>query len=636
MQVASSTLYGPVSLTVVEAGQGDDAWVFFPFEDQTATVNVFEDRYLFAYSHKKDWALFDLEERRRVAKSIDRWALPHIFCFSQKHRAFFFAGQHPPGSRYNRVHEVPVCDGSLRTHELAADAHVAKLAARADGAIIGLTQMYEEGTLRWVLHPQSGKVQIDRLPDAPYFAPLSDYGPRWISPDARWALRNALGAPHRVSAQRGSLLDRFMPRRHAFEHPDLRRDGEPRYALALELIELEPLRHADTLVVAYQTPRELNLYPNDVKALDAWFRRPTAERPMLLPRSYVDSLDPEQAEIERLAETRILNHLGDVIWDADSNGFSIRVGHYQVLFDSNNSGFYRQSRRHVGLDGSVGDLEIVESKRLHPELPELTERAYEVARATIKSRSTQVISLSGTHAVDLQGAIKEMARRITENLLSEITFAGVLRFRFRFGRKLLNEKKLFELVRAIPFEETQPLIEALRDLLLSYNEATRRHTAGCLRSSEDDDAPAALSEAALSLATLDSESDAALRGWFQTVDQEHDSFAAEKVFPAYAERTGFRDVSAVRFGVWFFLYQWQTVSFGETWLGLFKVVQNTVAPEVFARLAEDEARLFSDSSVASNEAGHLMDNVERVIEQIEFSSWGKTAADHLRRLASAQ
>lgn len=330
MQVAVSTLYGPKSLTIVEAGEGTDAWIFIPLETGPATVHVFEGRYLFACGYRSDWAIFDLEQRRRITGPQTVLALPRIFCFSVMHRSFFLAGQRAPEAGYNRLHQIPVDSGLPRTHDLPDDAHVHQLARRDDGAIIGLSHVMEQGTVRHVLHPQTGEVQTDWLVDALYWS-ASNYGPRWISPDGRWALRNSLASPLLARGRRTGLLDRFMPEKHAgAKHPDLRDDGEPRYALALELIELEPLRKAITLMVAYRTPKELDLYPADVALLDAWFRRPAADRPMLLPRSHAESMHPEQAEVAELAKRKFLNQLDDVVWADDSRSFSIRVGEYKA------------------------------------------------------------------------------------------------------------------------------------------------------------------------------------------------------------------------------------------------------------------------------------------------------------------
>lgn len=646
MQVASSTLYGPVNLTVIEVGQGEDAWVFIPFEGDTATVRVLDERHVFAYTGQGDWAIFNSETQRRIAEATDRptlsfrdrMVLPHIFCFSPEQRALFLAGKQFPTSRYNRVYEIPVNGKPVRVHELSDDAHIERLALRNDGAIIGVSSGGLEGVLRTILHPRNGEVQTDRLDDAPYWAAMSDYGPRWISPDGRWALRNALGPLLPAPCRRAGVVERFMPRKLAApSHPDLVPDGEPRYPLVLELIELEPLRQAAALVVAYRTAKELGLYPGDVRSLDGWFQRPASHRPTLLSSTYAESTNAERAEIDRIAKTNILNRLDDVVWDADSTGFSLRVGEYQVHLDSNNIGFYRQWRRRVALDGTIGELELVESKSLETKLPNVSEQALASARASMKQRSTQVVPLQGTSVADLLAAIEEMTRRISASALSDITFAGVLRFRFRFGRKLLNEKKLFELVRAAPIDEAKPAVETTRELLLSYGEAARRHATErpgeTLRSGDDDVAPAALSEAALTLASLDDESAAALRGWFKSVDQEHDSFAAEKVFPAYAERTRFRTVGALRFGIWFFLHQWQTVSFDRSWLGLFDIARGTVEPELFARLACEEARSLSEGVASTDIADRLSDHVERLIEQLGSSDWGRAVTERLRRLA---
>lgn len=438
MQVAVSTLYGPKSLTIVEAGEGTDAWIFIPLETGPATVHVFEGRYLFACGYRSDWAIFDLEQRRRITGPQTVLALPRIFCFSVMHRSFFLAGQRAPEAGYNRLHQIPVDSGLPRTHDLPDDAHVHQLARRDDGAIIGLSHVMEQGTVRHVLHPQTGEVQTDWLVDALYWS-ASNYGPRWISPDGRWALRNSLASPLLARGRRTGLLDRFMPEKHAgAKHPDLRDDGEPRYALALELIELEPLRKAITLMVAYRTPKELDLYPADVALLDAWFRRPAADRPMLLPRSHAESMHPEQAEVAELAKRKFLNQLDDVVWADDSRSFSIRVGEYKVLFDEKNMGFYRQSRRQVGIDGRIGELQTVESRHLHPAWPGVSERAYKIVETDIKRRSTQSINLGGVSVIDFANAIDGMTRRITENLLSDVTFAGALRFQFQAGRKRLN------------------------------------------------------------------------------------------------------------------------------------------------------------------------------------------------------
>jgi hypothetical protein len=587
MHAASSIRYGPVNLTIVEMGEGKDAWVFLPFETGTATVHVFDGRYVYAYDNRRDWALFDGETRRRVTGSAGGTGFAYIFCYSPRHRALFIAGRRPEARGINRIHEVPVDGSPARVHDLPDGSHVVNLIARDDGAIVGLSNG-AEGMQRIILDPGDGAVRTDWLRDIRYAVEREHYGPRWASPDGRWALRDPAAGLPSVPGYRHGLIDRFMPRsRSVPNHPDLRPDGETRYALALDLIELDPLRHAATLVIAYRTAGELNA------------------------------------------------RLDDVIWDPDSKGFSVQVDRTELLYGMgpDRSTLYRRLRRHVSLDGIVGPLELVDGGKPGGGLPEVSARAHAFANALVKERSTQVVPLPGTSVAELRAAIEEMTRHIAAHELGEISFGGVLRFRFRSGRKLLNEKKMFELVRAVPAAEAPPLVEALRDLLTVYGDAARRHAAERpwenLKSGSGDHDPAALSQAALSLASMDEASAAALRGWFETIDMEHDEFAAEKVFRAYFERTRFRRADALRFGLWFLLRWEQTVSFEDDWLGLFDIASETVAPELFARLAHEEARSLA---AASPDADRLADYVDRLIWEIGESPWGLAVADQLRRL----
>lgn len=588
MHAASSTRYGPVNLTVVEMGEGEDPWVFLPFETGTATVHILDGRYVYAYDSQRNWALFDGETRRRVAASAGDPGFAYIFCYSPQRRSLFIAGRRPEVMGINRLREIPVDGSPERVHELPDGSHVVKLVARDDGAILGLSDR-PEGTQRIILDPGDGAVRSDRLSDILYPLGKEKYGPRWFSPDGRWALRNPAKAVPPVTGRKPALLDRFMPRsRSAPAHPDLLPDGETRYALVFDLIELDPLRHAATLIVAYRTAAELTAL------------------------------------------------LDDVIWDPDSKGFSVQVGATESLIGKgpNGSSIYRRLRRHVSLDGSVGPLEPVESGRPGEKLPEVSARAHAFADALVKARSTQVVALPGASVAELVAAIDEMTRHIAAHKLSEISFGGVLRFRFRSGRKRLNEKKMFELVRAVPAGEAGPLVEALRGLLIAYGEAARRHAAERpwedLRSGSGDEDPAALSEAALSLASMDEGSAAALRGWFETVDMEHDDFATEKVFRAYFERTRFRSAEAMRFALWFQLRWEQTVSFQKDWFGLFDIASETVEPKLFARLAHEEARSLAGASPDGGE--RLPDYVDRLIRELGESPWGLAVADELRRL----
>jgi hypothetical protein len=175
------------------------------------------------------------------------------------------------------------------------------------------------------------------------------------------------------------------------------------------------------------------------------------------------------------------------------------------------------------------------------------------------------------------------------------------------------------------------VLPELRELLRSYGTAARELRAtyfGSIASGPSEHSPAALSEAALALAMLDDLGFDALRGWIMAVDQEHDYFAANKVFPAMARRTGFAAPAALRFGLWFFLQQWQTVKYEKGWLGLFKAAQTVMMPVGFASAVLEEAREVSSLSDATD----VESGVSRVQDMLGRTFWDRAATAELDRL----
>ena len=94
-----------------------------------------------------------------------------------------------------------------------------------------------------------------------------------------------------------------------------------------------------------------------------------------------------------------------------------------------------------------------------------------------------------------------------------------------------------------------------------------------------------------------------------------------------ARRTGFATAEAVRFGLWFFLQQWQTVKYEKTYLGLFKAAAAVMAPAAFASIVLAEAREVASFSNATDTTG-----VRRVKDMLGQSSWDRAASAELDRL----
>jgi hypothetical protein len=180
---------------------------------------------------------------------------------------------------------------------------------------------------------------------------------------------------------------------------------------------------------------------------------------------------------------------------------------------------------------------------------------------------------------------------------ANVLFRDVLEFRYKLRgerTKGMDETAFFKLVRALPEQEWAAFVPSLRRLMESYGRQVTKHkctgnfwiTGG----GEPENWRAALSDAALTLAVCDPKAFEVLRDWFHSDDQEHDNFPANSVFPAIARRSGFATAEAARFGVWFYIYQWQNVFFDPDGMGLLEACKRHWKAEQFALIAAEEAR----------------------------------------------
>jgi hypothetical protein len=272
-----------------------------------------------------------------------------------------------------------------------------------------------------------------------------------------------------------------------------------------------------------------------------------------------------------------------VRWDADSQGFTV------VIADQ---------ERHVTLDGVVGPLSPTTwtDQTVRHSWP--SDTAIKTLQRQIRERTIQRLNLTDLSPAGLHDAIRAMADRL-ERGLEAITFRDVLQFRFKVGGKTIGEAALFKAIRALPDKEGEALVADLRRLIASFGEKARGYilTAGeSINSGGDPERMrVALADAALALAERDPASYEVFRGWFEQVDQEHDAFAAEKVFPAIARKTGFQSPGAVRFGFWFFLHQWQTTPYSFVDFEILRRAREIWTPTEFAGLIlEEAARVVED------------------------------------------
>lgn len=636
-------------LTVAEVDAGTpNAWHFLPFEDRHAELFALDGRFILAIgrigSQSTSVAIFDAVDRRRTnIETNDRlWAHRRqsnasSWCYAPLHQSIFIveSARKPDGTYPNPwqyVRQLSV-DGQVNRQILIApDFSASVLLPREDGRIVcvGSHQVA-------VLDPVSGEAQVSGTDLIARHHPHLDQGLRWFSPDGRWGLRthptSIIGSDKpRMASRFRPFLSRIFPLADAVPveqdaHPDLE-GGAPRFGRALDLFRLDPITFERRLIIRYDelddeafaTLQRLCDQQNG----DGWNARD----------EWLSGLSQYAPE---LRWTRWLYDWIDRIqWDDDGQGFTVAWAQGTREVPSPLYGGRMTEKitdfalRHLTLDGVVGSVTLVAGEpRATTPLP--SETAIKSIKALVRERSRQVVDSGGWTGGDVAATLRELRSRIDEHGLGALVFGGQLQLRFRVDKRTIGEKKYFETVRDMAAEDLEIVLPELRELLRSYGTAARKLHAtyfGSIASGPSDHSPAALSEAALALAMLDDLGFDALRGWIIAVDQEHDYFAANKVFPAMARRTGFATPAALRFGLWFFLQQWQTVKYEKGWLSLFKAAQTVVTPVAFASAVLEEAREVSSFSDSTD----VETGISRVRDMLGRTFWDRAATAELDRL----
>lgn len=635
------------NLTVAEVGTGTEhAWHFLPFEHCRAELHALDDRYVLAIGKMGDrgtsLAIFDTVERRRTNFETNAQLFAYTrggessWCYAPAHRSIFMVetarkpdGEYPNPFQYLRQLSV---DGSVnRRFQIAPDFSSSSLVARDDGRILCVST----GKVA-VVDPASGDTRLSTT-DLIHHRPSNiDQSLRWFSPDGRWGLRTHPAAivkparPQRASRS-GSFLSRIFPQAapappEEEEHPDLASEGARRFGRALDLFRLDPIEFERRLIIRYDEVDDESFATLerlcDQRDPEIWNARD----------QWLSSLS--QYAPERWVARWLYDWIERIQWDDDGRGFTVAWAHAMREVPSPwSTGKDRVTDlalRHVSLDGVVGPVTVVPGEpRPFPLLP--SETARKSIRALIRERSRQIVDCGGWTGAGVAATLREMRRRIEEQGLDALVFGGQLRFQFPVGGRTIGEKKFFETIRKMAADDVAALLPELRDLLKSYGRAGRKLQAVNFEpifSGSSDLSPAALSEAALTLAMLDDTGFDALRDWVVTVDQEHDDFAAAKVFPAMARRTGFATAEAVRFGLWFFLQQWQTVRYEKTYFGLFKAAPAVIAPAAFASLVLAEAQEVAGFSGATD----VESGVSSVKDMLGRTFWDRAVSAELDRL----
>jgi hypothetical protein len=586
MKIAYFTLDAH-QLTAAEITCGDDApWAFLPFEDQKADLDALTDRHVLLRGEKGGFAIVDAKAKARLldvrapeAERLRWWLAPRRRSVFVVYRSF------------DRMLELPIDGGSARRHVLASDFPVFTVAERDDGKLVcgsrmGCMGIFDPDTGDLERHPFEGFVQG--------FHGLLLLMPKWFSPNGRLMLRPHVGSVIRDAGD-------------GEDHPDLKGDGVVRYGITVDVYETGPVRHVTRLILQYLTGEELypldprrpdaSLFPGTLASLSVLDALAAAQdyrlwdgvSQLLLTASH-DRDGPQFAENSRhddQVKKDLLDRVKQVIWAEDGGSFS-------VVLQGWRGG--PALKRTVHLSGRVGEAEECDWSDWPARPPLPSEASFNKLKADISKRAVQRIAMPDLTASSLLAACEEMARRV-EAGLADVLFRDVLEFRYKLAgerKKGMDETALFTLVRSLPEREWAAFVPPLRRLMESYGRQATKHTCTAnywiTGGGEPENWRAALSEAALTLAEFDPNAFEVLRNWFLTDDQEHDNFPANSVFPAIARRSGFATPDAARFGVWFYLSQWQNVFFDPDGIGLLEACKRHWKGEQFALVAAEEAR----------------------------------------------
>jgi hypothetical protein len=636
MQIKTFSLDPGLTATEVVFEDGS-SWHFLPFEDRQAKLFPLGQKYILALGQSKGIAIFDAERRVQTQLIPD---LEHVgldlssICFRAECGSLFLQEwlEKPGLEKQGKIALRRVAaDGSLDLRiETEIQMHVATLLTRSDGQIV-LVGRKEHITF----DPETGEFECWPLGEHERIIDYEKLGAyrrsenvfRWFSDDGLYGVRLKL-KPEIVfesswlqrTAIGRAIYNLFDSSRFEVDgessHPDLPGDGSVHRGLTIEIFRLAPVELLQTVVLRYFPEaafkhRYLTRYDRETHS---------GGEPVKKPQGSVGT-----GEIRLDTPPPLNSRLRDIQWDPETEKFIATVVEAEREVPSNRFKSLERvedvSLRTVSLYGEVGPLDFITGEPEPAGFAHLpSEQALKALKKLVRERSTQKVDCPTFDAASVAQALNSMTNLIVSSELDDLVFGEQLRFKFRVEGRLIGERNFFERIRKMPAPEMQAILQPLRDLIADYGGKARIRTNNGtfpIMSSPSDQANSALSEAALTLAVLDESGFDALRDWVRSVDQEHDYFAAQKVFPAFVKTTGLNTPQSIRFGIWFFYQQWQSVPYQENWFGLFDKAQEVLSPREFALILVEEMSAFEHFSPEPIETG--LDHVKKMLGQDDWS-----------------
>lgn len=608
MKVTTSTL-DPWGLTVVEViDQHGGRRHFVPFDDQRAKVFPVGQHHLFAVGRgyrtniRVAAAIFDLRTLARTFDVRGGYGEPvRQFGWAQDPSSLVVAmSAHPklasavddrPMPTDTRVLEASLAGDRVREF-LVQDFACLHLLVDETGAIVmvGHHRVPHVAFAVVSIDPDTGSISVQRTADDQYW--LDKAALNWFSPDGRYALRHHVGSIIRDSTSTlGRLIGRGAP-----AHPDVRPDGKVRYGHALDLYRLVPFRLERRIITRWSTEAELDvrllrrmhggISPTSSKLILEELARAQdyrkwdgASQILGRPIYHLEGEEREAADQRnQIAKGKIFERIKDVRWNISSDAFTVRFSDDRV--------------RLVGLNGRIGPIHPI-AKEQGGLLECVSSATYEAARKAMRERSRCLIPISDLGQDGIIDALDALKGRLDDNF-DALVFRHAFVVAFQQGRRKVKLRALAEAMIGLSPPHAERVARSLEAVLATYAKQAIRHLATNHTHINDGDADngrEALSELARALAKIGHHDHMALRRWFETVDQEHDDFAAHHVFKA-AIAHGW-SAQVIRFGVWFAMTQWQTLRFDLLKIGMMEAARAVYSPQEFALLLIEEAEDFS-------------------------------------------
>jgi len=583
---------------------GETGW-FIPFQDQRChAVQALGNQHLLAIGAKGGVTILDClsGQRAPMAKDFGHVAAHHPRTVSPvKPLVYIAAGK----DRVNAVRELAFDGSSDRTIPVFPEFFAANIGARADGKVnlYGMLGYATPGptpinTGLVVLDPATGDMEIQPWP---HFKMESNFsferiGLKWFSPSGDHVLRSHLGSiPRRTPSVRSALAGLFGKRPPPFEgHPDLIEDGQTRYGIALDVYSTAPFGLAQRLVTRFLTAEDIA----DNAARSGWAHDACVQQLAII-NQLADQVDfsswdgqsqllfanrEEKDETKRQQITQrdfatifLVGQIKDVVWADDSRSMT-------VIFQDG-------KQRTVSLAGDIGPL-VPTPELAWLKIPPAITKA---VGKRLRDRHEQRIPLKNLSEAECVRTIERMGA-LLEAGLERIVHRDNLTFVFtQGGGGSLSEEEFFAHVAS----SCPSAVAALRALLLSFG----RQAAAAFKSiggeqirtgTEPESEHTALAFAALALARLDPTAHEALAGWFDHVDQEHDGFAANEVFPAMVRKAGWLSPEFVRFAIRFFMRLQASPDYDPREIGFMQALRQNWSTADFAKVVTEEALRWKD------------------------------------------